>query len=180
MWNAGLEKSQAGIKIAGKNINSLRYANNTSLMAESEKELKSLLIRVKEEWKSWLETQHYKSKIRASGPNSSQQREGGKVETMTDFIFLGSQITADNNYSCEIKIHLVIGRKAMINHIKKQSHHFAYKDLSSQSYVFLSSHVQMWELGHEKGECQRIDVSELWYLRRLLRVLGQQDQTSQS
>ena len=155
MWSAGLDESQPGIKISGGNINNLRYADDTTLMAKKGRVTKEPLDEGKrEEWKSWLETQHYKSKIRASGPNSSQHIEGEKVEMMTDFIVLGSQITADSDYSREIKRHLVIGRKAMINHIKKQRHHFVYKDLYGQCYVFVSSHVWMWELPHEKGECQ--------------------------
>ena len=120
--------SQTGIEFPGGNINNLRYADDTTLMAKKGRVTKEPLDEGKrEEWKSWLETQHYKSKIRASGPNSLQHIEGEKVEMMTDFIVLGSQITADSDYSREIKRHLVIGRKAMINHIKKQRHHFSNK-----------------------------------------------------
>ena len=91
MWITRQDEAQAGIKIAGKNINNFRYANDITLMAESEEELKSLLMKVKEEWKSWLKTQHSKMKIMASGPITSWQIDGEKVETVTDFIFLGSK-----------------------------------------------------------------------------------------
>ena len=112
MRNAGLE-TQAGIKIAGRNINNLRYADDTTLMAESEEELKSLLMRVKEESeKVGLKLNIQKTKIMASGPNTSWEIEG---ETMSDFIFLGSKITADDDCSHEIKRHLLLGRKVMTN-----------------------------------------------------------------
>ena len=112
MRNAGLE-TQAGIKIAGRNINNLRYADDTTLMAESEEELKSLLMRVKEESeKVGLKLNIQKTKIMASGPNTSWEIEG---ETMSDFIFLGSKITADDDCSHEIKRHLLPGRKVMTN-----------------------------------------------------------------
>ena len=100
MRNSGLDEAQAGIKIAGRNINNLRYANNTNLMAESEEELKSLLMKVKEESeKVGLRLNIQKTKIMASGPITSWQRDGEKVETVTDFIFLGSKITVDGNCS---------------------------------------------------------------------------------
>ena len=104
MRNAGLHEAQAGIKIAGRNINNLRYANDTTLMTESEEELKSLLMRVKEESeKTGLKLNIQKTKIMASGPITSWQIEGEKVETVTVFIFLGSKITADGDCSHEIK-----------------------------------------------------------------------------
>ena len=110
MRNTGLEEAQAGIKIAGRNINNLRYADDTTLMAESEEELKSLLIRVKEESeKASLKLSVHKTKIMASGAITSWQIE--KVETVTDFIFLGSKITVDGDCSHEIKIQLLLGRK---------------------------------------------------------------------
>ena len=116
MWNAGLNEAQAGIKIAGRNINNLRYANNTTLTAESQEELKSLLIKVKEESeKAGLKLNIQKNKIMASGPISSWQIDGKTMETVTDFIFLGSKITADSDCSHEIKRHLLLGRKAMTN-----------------------------------------------------------------
>ena len=102
-WNAGLEEAQAGIKIAGRNINNLRYADDTTLMAESEEELKSLLMKVKESEKVGLKLNIQKAEIMASGPITSWQIDGETVVTMTDFLFLGSKITADGDCSCEIK-----------------------------------------------------------------------------
>ena len=114
--NAGLEEAQAGIKIAGRNVNNLRYADDTTLMAESEEELKSLLMKVKEESeKVDLKLNIPKTKIMASGPISSWQIDGERVETVTDFIFLGYKITADGDCSHEIKRCLLLGRKAMTN-----------------------------------------------------------------
>ena len=114
MQNARLDEAQAGIKIAGRNINNLRYADDTTLMAESEKELKSLLMKVKEESeKVGLKLNIQKTKIMASGPITSWQIDGETMEAVRDFIFLGSEITADGDCSHEIKRHLLIGRKAM-------------------------------------------------------------------
>src|SRR5574337_913293 len=111
MRNAGLEEAQAGIKIARRNINHLRYADDTTLMAESEEELKSLLIKVKEEGeKVGLKLNIQKTKIMASGPITSWEIDGETVETVSDFIFLGSKITADGDCSHEIKRHLLLGR----------------------------------------------------------------------
>ena len=116
MRNAGLEETQAGIKIAGRNINNLRYADDTTLMAESEKELKSLLMKVKEESeKVSLKVNIQKTKIMASGPITSWQIDGEIVETVSDFIFWGSKITADGDCSHEIKRRLLLGRKVMTN-----------------------------------------------------------------
>ena len=116
MRNAGLEEAQAGIKIAGRNINNLRYADDTTLMAESDEELKSLLMKVKEESeKVGLKLNIQKTKIMASGPSTPWQINGETMETVTDFIFLGSKITADGDCSHEIKRHLLLGRKAMAN-----------------------------------------------------------------
>ena len=116
MRNAGLDESQAGIKIARRNMNNLRYADDTTLMAECEEELKSLLMKVKDKSeKADLKLNIQKSKIMASSPITSWQTEGVKVETVTDFIFLGSKITVDSDCSCEIKRCLLIGRKAMTN-----------------------------------------------------------------
>ena len=116
MRNAGLEEAQAGIKIAGRNIDNLRYADDTTLMAESEKELKSLLMKVKEEReKVGLKLNIQKMKIMASGPITSWELDGETVETVADFIFGGSKITADGNCSHEIKRRLLLGRKAMTN-----------------------------------------------------------------
>ena len=116
MRNAGLEETQAGIKIAGRNINNLRYAEDTTLMAESEDELKSLLMKVKEVGlKVGLKLSIQKTKIMASGPITSWQTDGETVETVADFIFLGSKITADGDCSHEIKRHLLLGRKVRTN-----------------------------------------------------------------
>ena len=116
MRNAGLDEAQTGIKIAGKNITNLRYADDTTLMAESEEELKSLLMKVKEESeKVGLKLNIQKTNIMASGLITSWQIDGETVETVTDFLFLGSKITSDGDCSHEIKIHTFLGRKAMTN-----------------------------------------------------------------
>ena len=115
MKNAGLDETQAGIKIAGRNINNLRYADDTTLMAESEEKLKSLLIKVKESEKVGLKLNIQKTKIMASGPITSWQIDGETVETVSDFIFGGSKITADGECSHEIKRRLLLGRKVMTN-----------------------------------------------------------------
>ena len=116
MRNAGLEETQAGIKIAGRNINNLRYADDTTLMAESEEELKSLLMKVKEESeKVGLKLNIQKTKLMASGPITSWQIDGETVETVLDFILGGSKITADGDCSHEIKRRLLLGRKVMTN-----------------------------------------------------------------
>ena len=116
MRNAGLEEAQAGIKIAGRNINNLRYADDTTLMAESEDELKSLLMKVKEESeKVGLKLNIQKTNIMASDPIISWQTDEETVDTVSDFIFLGSKITADGDCSHEIKRHLLLGRKVMTN-----------------------------------------------------------------
>ena len=128
--------AQAGIKIAGRNISNLRYADNTILMAESKEELKNLLMKVKEESeKTGLKLNNQKTKIMASGPITSWQIDGETIETVTDFIFLGSKITADGDRSHEIKRHLLLGRKAMTNldSILKSRHYFPNKCPSSQS-----------------------------------------------
>ena len=137
MRNAGLEEAQAGIKIAGRNINNLRYADDNILMEESEEELKSLLMKGKEESeKVDLKLNSQKTKIMASGPITSRQIQGRKVETVTDFIFSGSKITAGGDCSHEVKRRLLLGRKAMANSIKKQSHYFATKVCLVKAMVF--------------------------------------------
>ena len=145
MRNAGQDEAQYGIKIAGRNINNLRYADDTTLMAESEEELKSLLMKVKEDSeKVGLKLNIQKTKITSSGPITSWQIDGEIVETVADFIFLGSKITADGDCSHEIKRRLLLGRKSYAQprqHIKKQRHYFANKGPSSQSYGFSSSHI---------------------------------------
>ena len=147
MRNAGLEETQAEIKIAGGNINNLRYADDTTLMSESEEELKCLLMKVKEESeKVGLKLNIQKTKLMASGPITSWEIDGETVETVSDFIFLGSKTTADGDCSHEIKRHLLLGRKVMINprqHVEKQRHYFANKGLSSQGYGFSCGHIWM-------------------------------------
>ena len=139
MQNAELDETQARIKIAGRMINNLRYADDTTLMAESEEELKSLLMKVKEKSeKADLKFNIQKTKIMASGPITSWQIDGEIMEIVTDFVFLGSKITADGDCSHEIKRCLLLDQPRPI---KKQRHYFAIKGLSSQSYGFSSSHV---------------------------------------
>ena len=115
MRNTGLEEAQAGIKIAGRNINNLRYADDTTLMAESEEELKSLLMKVKEDSEKVGLQLNIQKTIMASGPITSWEIDGETVETVSDFIFLGSKITADGDCSHEVKRHLLLGRKVMTN-----------------------------------------------------------------
>ena len=177
MWNARLDEAQAGIKISRRNINNFRYADDTTLMAESEEELKSLFMRVKQEGeKSGLKLNIQNTKIVASSPITSWQIEGGKVKAVTDFIFLGSKITVGCDCSHEIKACAPWKENydKPSQYIKKQRYHFADKVLYSQSYGFSSSCVRMWELD------QRIDAFELWCQRRLLRVPEQQGSSNQS
>ena len=144
MRNAGLDKPQAGIKIAGRNINNLRYADDTTLMAESKEELKSLLMKVKEESEKFgLKLNIQKTKIMASGPITSWQIDGETVETVSDFILGGSKITADYECRHEIKRHLLLGRKLMtkLDSILKSRNYFANKGPYSQGYGVPSSHV---------------------------------------
>ena len=146
MRNARLDKTQAGIKTAGRNINNLRYADYMTLTGESKEEPKSLWMKVKEESeKADLKLTIPKTKIMASGPITSWQIDGETVETVTDFIFLGSKITGDGDCSHEIKRHLLLGKKAMTNleSILKSRHYFANKGPSTQNYGFPSSHVWM-------------------------------------
>ena len=151
MRNAGLDEAQAGMKIAGRNINTLRYADDTTLMAESEEELKSLLMKVNvESEKVGLKLNIQKTKIMASGPITSWQIDGETMEIVTDFIFLGSKITADGDFSHEIQT-LAPWKKSYDQprqFIKKQRHYFVNKGLSSQSYGFSSGHVWMGELDY--------------------------------
>ena len=147
MRNAGLEEAQTGIKIAGRDINNLRYADDTTLMANSEEELKSLLLKVKgESEKVGLNLNIQKMKIIASGPITSLQIGGETVETVTDFTFLSPQITADDDCSHEIKRRLLLGRKVMTNLdniLKSRDITLPTKVCLSQSYGFSSSHVWM-------------------------------------
>ena len=150
-----LDDSQAGIEIAGINISKLNYADDTTLMAESKEELKSLLMKLKEESeKAGLKLNIQKTKIMTSGPITSWQIGGEKVETVADFIFLGSKITADSDCSHEMKIRLLLGRKAMTNLdniLKIRSITLANKGPYSQSYGFSSTQVQMQELDHKEA-----------------------------
>ena len=147
MRNAGLEEAQAGIKIAGKNTNNLRYADDTTLMAESEEELKSLFLKVKEEReKVGLKLSIQKTKIMTSGPITSWQIDGETVETVADFIFLSSQITADGDCSHEIKRPLLLGRKVMTNLdsiLKSRDITLSTKVRLVKAMVFSSGHVWM-------------------------------------
>ena len=173
MRNAGLDEAQAGIKIARRNINNLRYANDTTLMAESE-ELKSLLMKVKEESENvGLKFNIQKTKIMASGPINSWQIDGETVETVAEFIFLGSKITADGDCSHEIKRHLLLRRKVMTNLdsiLKSRDITLSTKVYLVKAMVFqvVMYGCESWTI--KKAECRRIDGSELWCLRRLLRV----------
>ena len=165
MRNAGLEEAQAGIKIARRNINNLRYADNTTFMAESEEELKSFLMKVKEEsGKVGLKLNIPKAKIMASSPITSWQIDGETVETVTDFIFLGSKITADGDCSHEIKRHLLLGRKVMTNLdsiLKSRDITLPTKVQLVNAMVFpvVMYGCESWTL--EKAERQRIDAFEL-------------------
>ena len=174
MRNAGLEEAQAGIKIAGRNINNLRDADDTTLMAESEEELNSLLMKVKEESeKVGLKLNIQKTKIMAFGPITSGQIAGETVETVADFIFLGSKTTADDDCSHEIKRHLLLGRKVMMNLdsiLKSRDITLSTKDHLAKAMVFpvVMYGCESWTV--KKAESQRIDAFELCCWRRLLRV----------
>ena len=169
MRNAGLEEAQPGIKIAGRNINNLRYADDTSLMAETEDELKSLLMKVKEESeKVGLKLNIQKTKIIASGPITSWETDGETVQTVSDFIFLGSKITADGDCSHEIKRRLLLGRKVMTNldSILKSRE----ITLPTKTMVFLVVMNGCESRTVRKAEHRKIDAFELWCWRRLWRV----------
>ena len=153
MRNAGLNEAQIEIKIARRNINSLRYADDTTFMAESKEELKSLLVTVKESEKADWKLNIQKMKIMASRPITSWQMDGETMETVTDFIFLGCKVSADGDCSHEIKT-FAPWKKSYDQprqHIKKQRHYFANKDPSSQSHIFFNSHVWMWELDYKEN-----------------------------
>ena len=147
MRNTGLQEAQAGIKTARRNSNNLRYADDTTLMAESEEELKSLLMKVKvESEKVGLKLNIQKMKIMVSGPITSWEIDGETVETVSDFIFWGSKITADGDFSHEIKRYLLLGRKVTTNLdsiLKSRDFFFANKGPSSQGYGFSCGHVWM-------------------------------------
>ena len=172
MRNAGLEETQAGIKIAGRNINNLRYADDTTLMAESQEELQSLLMNVKEESeKTGLKFNLQKTKIMASGPITSRQIDGEKVEAVTDFIFLGSKIITDGNCSHEIKRRcLLLGIKAMTNLdsiLKSRDITLPTKVCLVKAMVFpvVMYGCESWTV--KKAERRRVDAFELWCWRRL-------------
>ena len=165
MRNAGLDEAQAGIKIAGKNINNLRYADDTTLMTESEEELKSHLIKVKEEGeKVGLKLNIQKTKIMASSPITSWQIDGETVETVRGFTFGGSKITADGGCSCEIKRRLLLGRKVMTNLdsiLKSRDITLPTKVHLIKAMVFpiVMYGCEIWTI--RKAEHQRIDAFEL-------------------
>ena len=174
MQNARLDEAQAGIKIAERNINNLRYADDTTLTAESEEELKNLLMKVKEESeKAALKLSIQKTKIMASSPITSWQIDGETMETVTDFIFLGSKITADDDCNHEIKRCLLLGRKAMNNLdsiFKNRDVTLLTKVCLVKAMVFpvVMYECESWTI--KKAEHQRIDAFELWCWRKLLRV----------
>ena len=168
MRNAGLDEAQAGIKIAKRNINNLRYADDTTLMAESEEELKSLWMKVKEDSEkvgSKLNIQ--KTKIMASGPITSWEIDGETLETVPDFIFLGSKITADGDCSNEIKRRLLLGRKVMTN-LDSITLPTKVRLVKAMVFPVVMYGCESWTV--KKAECWRIDAFELWCWRRLLRV----------
>ena len=184
MRNTGLEEAQAGIKIARRNINNLRYAGDTTIKAESEEELKSLLMKVKEKSeKVGLKLNIQKTKIMASGPTTLWQINGETVETVADLIFLGSKIPADSDCSHGIKKHLLLGRKVMTN----LERILRSRDITLSTKVHLVKAMvfpvvmygcEGWTI--KKAECQRIDAFELCCWRRLLRVLWTTRRSNQS
>ena len=173
MKNAGLDETQAGIKITGRNINNFRYGDDTTLMAESEEELKSLLMK-KESEKVGFKLNIQETEIMASGPIPSWLIYGEIVETVTDLIFLGSKITADGNCSHEIKRCLLLERKAMTNLdsiLKSRDITLPTKVCLVKAIVFplVMYGCESWTV--KKAECPRIDAFELWCWRRFLRLL---------
>ena len=173
MWNARLYEAQAGIKITGRNINNLRYVDDTTLMAESEEELKSLLMKVKEESEKAGLKLNIQKKVTASGSITSWHIDGETMETVTDFIFLGSKITTDGDCSHEIKRHLLLRRKAMTNLdsiLKSRDITLPTKVCLVKAMVFLVVRYgcESWTI--KKAEHWRTDALELWCWRRLLRV----------
>ena len=173
MWNAGLDEAQPGIKIAGRNINNIWYADDTTLVAESLLMKKPFNESEREEWKVDLKLNIQKMKIISSSPVVSWQIDGETMETMTDFIFLGSKITADGDCSHDIKRCLLLERKAMTNLdsiLKCRGITLPRKDPIVKAMVFpvVMYGCESWTV--KKAECQRIDTFELWCWRRLLRV----------
>ena len=184
MRNAGLEETQVGIKISGRNISILRCADDTTLMAESEEELKSLLMKVKEESENvGLKLNIQKTKFMASSPITSWEIDGETGETVSDFTFWGSKITADGDCSHEIKRRLLLGRKVMIN----VESIFKSRDITLLTKIRLAKAMvfpvvmygcESWTV--KKAEHRRIDDFELWCWRRLLRVPWTARKTNQS
>ena len=184
MQKPGLDEAQAGIKIARRNINNLRYADDTTHMAEREEELKSLLMKVKEESeKPDLKLNIQITKVMASCPITSWQIDGETMETVTDFIFLGSKITAEGDCSHEIKRHLLLGRKAMT----KLDSMLKSRDITLPTKVHLVKAMvfpvvmygcESWTI--KKAKCRRIDAFELWCWKRLLRVPWTSRRSNQS
>ena len=184
MRNAGPDEAQAGIKISGRNINNLRHADNTTLTTESEKQLNSPLMKVKEESENvGLKLNIQKTKIMASGPITSWQIDGETVETVADFIFGGSKITADGDSSHEIKRHLLLERKVMTNLdsiLKNRDITLLTKVCLVKAMVFPVAMYgcESWTI--KKAECRRIDAFELWCWRRFSRVPWTARRSSQS
>ena len=184
MRNAGLEEAQAGIKIAGTNINNLRYTDDTTLMAESEKELKSLWMKVKEKSeKVGLKLNIQKTKIMACGPIPSWEIDGKTVETVADFILGGSKITADGDCSHEIKRHLLLGKNVMTNLdtiLKRRDITLSTKVHLVKAMVFpvVMYGCESWST--KKADYRRTDAFELWCWRRLLRILWTARRSNQS
>ena len=174
MRNAGLEEAQAGIKIAGRNSNNFRYADDTTLMAESEEELKSLLMKVKEESeKAGLKLSIQKTKIMAFGPITSWQIDGETMKTVTDFIFFGSKITADCDCSHKMKRYLLLGRKAMTNldsMLNSGDITLPTEVCRVKAMIFpvVTYGCENWSI--KKAESRRTDAFEMWCWIRLLRV----------
>ena len=184
MRNPGLDEAQAGIKIAGRNINHLRYADDTTLMAESEEKLKGLLMKVKEEsLKADLTLNIQKTKIMASGPITSWEIDGETVKTVSEFLFGGSKITADGDCSHEIKRRLLLGRKVMTNSdsiLKSRDINLPAKVHLVKAMVFpvVMYGCESWTV--KTAERRRIDAFELWCWRRLLRVPWTAKRSNQS
>ena len=184
MQNSRLVDSQTRIKIAGRNINNLRHTDDTTLMVESKEELKNLLMRVKEESeKTGLKLKIQKTKIMASDPITSWQIGGRKVETVTDFIFLGCKISVNGDYNHEIKRHLLIGRKVMTNIdriLKSRDIALPTKVQRVKAVVFPVVSYRCESCTTKKTECRKIDALELWCWRRLLTVLWTARRSNQS
>ena len=182
MLNTRLDKAKVGIKVAGRNINNLRYTDDTTLMAKSKEELKRLLMKVRE-WKRWLKTQHSKHKDHGIWSHHFMAKRWGDMETVTDFMVLGSKITEDSAWGHEIKRLLLLGRKAMtkLNSILKNRDITLLKKVclvKAMVFPVVMYGCESWTI--KKAEHQRIDAFELWYWRRFLRVLWTERRSNQS